>query len=103
MTGFKCNECLAEWNVNWGTTDNVCPNCISDKIKKLNRTVPFKLNDGLPPDYVYHCICGKIFQRQPEIDFDPYIKDIEKIKKHLIIKCPFCKRTNDKELNWYIP
>lgn len=105
INGYRCSDCSAEWNSMspeslWTLS---CPNCISEQIVDLKRTVPFCLNDGLPPDHVYHCICGKIFQQQPDTDFNPYVKDMEKVKKQLSVQCPFCKRKNYNELSWYVP
>lgn len=78
--GYRCETCFKEFN---SFEDN--PKCCDEISTKLNQIVPFKANSGLPPDYEFYCVCGKVFQHIPQ-DFNPLIKE------KVIITCPFCSR-----------
>lgn len=99
MYGHKCITCRAEYNA----ISPPCPNCHSWEAHKLTQLVPFSKESGVPPDYVYYCICGKIFQCPRPDNFDVFTKDKEALKEIVLAKCPFCGRHNDHANNWYIP
>jgi DNA-directed RNA polymerase subunit RPC12/RpoP len=98
MQGFKCKTCRAEFNA----IEPPCPNCDSSDVHKLTQLVPFSVQSGHQPDFMYYCICGQMFQHS-YLGFDPMTKDLELLKKARNVKCPFCGRHNDHKLNWYLP
>jgi DNA-directed RNA polymerase subunit RPC12/RpoP len=104
-TGVYCIECRAEWNYTWHTERKgelvICPNCQSKEVAIYPQTIPFAIGGGGPPDYVYNCICGSVFQYPPKHIIDPFEQDIKKLSKVMEITCPFCHRNNKS--SWYIP
>jgi len=105
-TGVYCLDCKAEWNYTWHTERIpgelvLCPNCKSKEVAVYPQTVPFALGGGSPPDCVYHCICGNVFQCRPKKLIDPLEQDVDKLKKVMEVTCPFCKRRNQQD--WYVP
>jgi hypothetical protein len=103
-SGVQCLDCKAEWNYTWTAKNRkdlvVCPNCTSLEVAVLDQTVPFKFGDGRWPEFLYHCVCGAIFQSPPKTTPDPFETNLEALKAKEIT-CLICGRSNKNK--WYLP